>query len=146
MKHHTLHILLTVIAFFSLLSVSCTHNNGDIGDWFGTWRLESITIDGATDPDYTSPRLIWKFQSQVVMIMEPNDDMHEANYALGSWHQEGNDLLLDFDYDLGNYAWMLHFPVKATLKILKLSGSAIELQYTDDVTNKVYHYKLKRWG
>ena len=25
---------------------SCTHNNGDIGPYFGTWKLLSINVDG----------------------------------------------------------------------------------------------------
>ena len=34
---------------------SCTRNHGDIGPWFGTWHVESITVGGAsvaTDGDY----------------------------------------------------------------------------------------------
>ena len=34
------------------LAAGCTHNNGDIGSWFGTWNVERIEIDGVAQADY----------------------------------------------------------------------------------------------
>ena len=30
----------------------CTHNNGDIGPWFGTWQVTGIDADGAPLAEY----------------------------------------------------------------------------------------------
>ena len=41
MKKDTLITALTAL-LLSVLSASCTHNNGDIGKIFGTWKLTYI--------------------------------------------------------------------------------------------------------
>lgn len=43
-------IILIITALISLNA--CTHNNGDIGHLFGTWRLNTITINGDVDSVY----------------------------------------------------------------------------------------------
>lgn len=134
-----------LIALVGFISTSCTHNNGDIGHWFGTWRLETIEINGVTDPDYQSPRLIWKFQSDIVSIGEPDEVNHEFMRVFGNWYQDGDILHLDFDKEMGDWSHELHIPLITDLKILKLTSKVIELQYTDSANN-IYYYKLKRWG
>lgn len=146
MKTTLSHYIYTLIAFVALLSPACTRNNGDIGHWFGVWRMETLEINGVTDPDYTSPRLIWKFQSDIVFIGEPDDALHIYHgTAYGNWSQDGDYLLLDFDKEMGNFSDTLHLPLIAKLKILKLTSREIELQYTDN-DNNTYYYKLKKWG
>ena len=44
-------ILLPVIA-------GCTRNDGDIGTWFGSWKLERITIDGLIDEKVSRRHLL----------------------------------------------------------------------------------------
>ena len=45
-----LRIIAAVV--MTAISGSCTHNNGDIGPWFGEWKLTSIEIDGSPDAAY----------------------------------------------------------------------------------------------
>ena len=45
----------TLIALLTLVGLSgCTHNDGDIGIWFGTWMVEDIT-GGAADFELDHP-------------------------------------------------------------------------------------------
>ncbi len=138
--------MMSVIAVVMLASTAgCTRNNGDIGDWFGTWRVETITIDGEPDVDYAPPYMIWKFQSSIMQILVPDDYYHSATTATGSWHEEDGRLYIDFTWDLGTPGAISHLPPKCELTILKLSGSRIELQY-DSTDGKTYIYYLKKWG
>ena len=34
-----------------IVATACTHNDGDIGPWFGLWRVERLTVDGKNDRD-----------------------------------------------------------------------------------------------
>ena len=139
----TLISLLATIAV--TLFFSCTRNNGDIGDWFGTWRVDELNIDGEPDPDYAPPYMIFKFQSSVVSIVWPDDANHSVPGCTGTWKQEGDKLLLRFDYGLITPTAASHLPETGTLDILKLSRSTIELEYhsPEGIT---YYYKLKKWG
>ncbi len=132
----------------ALASPSCTRNNGDIGDWFGSWRLESIDIDGTSDPEYTGPCVIWKFQNAAIEILIPDFDNHTTvgPTATGTWHEEDGYLYTDFTYGLGTPPVITRLPERARLKIIKLSRSNIELEYTSADDNKTYFYKLKKWG
>ena len=29
-----------------IVATACTHNDGDIGPWFGLWRVERLIVDG----------------------------------------------------------------------------------------------------
>lgn len=147
MKRDTLiyRFILSLTALLAFTTWSgCTHNNGDIGDWFGTWRVESMTIDGEPAPDYAPPYMIWKFQSSVVQMMTPPGDDHFYPIHTGTWHEEDGMLYLDFTWGQG-VEQVSHLPAKCELTILQLSSRRIELQY-DSTDGKTYIYKLKKWG
>lgn len=138
-------LLLTVT---TLMSLACTRNNGDIGDWFGSWRIESIDIDGEPDPGYPSPCVIWKFQSAATEMLVPDFDNHTTiGYtASGTWHEKDGYLYIDFTYGLNTPPEITHLQPQATLKIIKLSRHTIELEYNPADDNKTYFYKLRKWG
>lgn len=140
--------LLLLATITSLVSTSCTHNNGDIGDWFGSWRIESISIDGDPDPEYTRPCVIWKFQNAATEILMPDFDNHTTigPTATGTWHEEDGYLTVDFTYDLGTPPAITHLPARARLKIIRLSGRIIELEYSSADDGRNYIYKLNKWG
>lgn len=149
MKHisaalrHTAAIIAAAVIL--LLPSSCTRNNGDIGPWFGTWRLESITVNGEPDKAYAPPYLIWKFQSSIVQIINPDDAGHTASSATGTWSCDDNRLSLDFSWGLGHEGSISHLPPQCELTVLRLSGSRIELRY-DSSDGNTYIYLLKKWG
>ena len=45
-------VYISCMIFVVLSFCGCTHNNGDIGPWFGQWKVERIDKDGMPDPDY----------------------------------------------------------------------------------------------
>ena len=140
------NIFVTFLATIAcILACSCTRNNGDIGDWFGTWRVDELNIDGEPDPNYGPPYMIFKFQSSIVIIMWPEEANHGAPACTGTWKQEGDKLLLRFDYDQFAPTVATHLPEVGTLDILKLSRSTIELEYHNP-EGITYYYKLKKWG
>lgn len=141
-------ILLTVI----LLSVcGCTRNNGDIGDFFGTWRLEELTADGVPTELTNQEHLVytWAFQSHIIYIQTilPHDAYKRAR---GTWVQTDNILALDFNHtdidgDL-NYTppAELHLVADGTtrLEIKEMTHKRMHLEYTaDDGVRYAYYLK-----
>lgn len=139
-----------------LLTPSCTHNNGDIGSWFGIWKLTAMEVDGVTDSSYEGD-IFWSFQTSVFKMTEATaEDLRERDERWGTWTEEGGDLLLNFTHSsdafpgggVGSYA-----PLPATyipanqvsrLKILKYPGSEMELSFTTS-SGKQITYFLTRW-
>lgn len=138
----------------AVLSVGCTHNNGDIGDWFGTWRLEAIAVDGAPDAGYECD-VLWKFQNNIIEMVRVNDVDHSYDQRFGTWSRSGNILVLNFGHHdnvygpgEGRYAPLegLYLqPGETELNILELSGSELRLSYRDSEEVTVI-YNLKKWG
>ena len=65
-----LYILLIFIA------AGCTHNNGDIGDWFGMWKLESVKT--GNDVVEVGDRFM-SFQNQVVGLLSLDTETSTSN-------------------------------------------------------------------
>ena len=42
---------------------SCTQNDGNIGEWFGHWKLNTISVNGAVDDEYGG-NIFFSFQSK----------------------------------------------------------------------------------
>ena len=77
---------------------SCTHNNGDIGDWFGTWRVTSIEVDNQPVENYGGG-LFWMFQNDLICLSYTTEGMyHNYSRCWGRWAEEGNTLTFDFSY------------------------------------------------
>ncbi len=77
---------------------SCMQHNGDIGDWFGTWHLQTITIDGNEDTAYQG-NYFFQFQTDKVRLSEVATNYPELlDECFGRWKQDDNTLTLDFSY------------------------------------------------
>ena len=138
---------------------ACTHNNGDIGDLFGTWKLESITINGEMDASYAkSSNVIWKFQASVMSMIRTNDTTHDRSESWGTWSYANNEtqLVLNFTHTDNNntqpgsakYSPLIetHLPKAtiSTLDIKELNGKKMILIYhSSDGVEYTYHFK--RW-
>lgn len=137
----------------ALAAGSCTSNNGDIDEYFGTWKLESITVNAEDDAAY-SGNIFWKFQSSV-FCMEMVDEYQNSTNRWGTWSRDGSILRLDFThhddvYDEGAGIYEpfpeSHIQSGVTeLKIKTLTESDMDLNYTDNDGNEI-RYKLKKWG
>jgi hypothetical protein len=152
---YTLLLLLTTIAITTGLT-GCTQNNGDIGPWFGRWRVEKITCDGLDLDIYSGPEGLqiasWAFQSNVVSLSAVYP--HDVNcLAYGAWRQEGDRLLLDFtafnddSQSPGIYrpADVFHLEAGAVnvLTINSLTDSRMNLTH-QSADGHLYQYYLKK--
>lgn len=136
-----------------LMMASCSHNNGDIGPWFGQWKLIEIKVDGVTDYSYNG-NIFWSFQTHVFQMKEVIGDISPvSDTRWGTWEENGGELLLNFTYMNSEHKEIYYDPLTATflppheisrLKILKRPGSEMELSYTSP-DGKLITYFLKRW-
>lgn len=134
----------------------CTHNNGDIGELFGTWKLEEITVDGDADTAYRD-NVVWKFQSSIIEMQEIYDGIHETANSFGTWSRQADVMKLDFTHTdnehpepgADNYS-----PLAVTrlpraqvvdLDVLELSGSKMKLRYIDAAASTTIVYDFKKW-
>lgn len=142
-----------LVALVGMALSACTHNDGNIGVYFGTWKVEEITIDGVADIDYRD-NLFFQFQSGV-FCMRRVDEHHIAAVSWGTWEEVSDNVLrLSFVYSDDNnpegsekYSPLpeSHLPKGVSdLDILQLTGSAMKLQYLaeDEIE---YVYNLKKW-
>ena len=84
MKKTTLYIYIAA-AFILISMISCTRNHGDIGPWFGTWHVESITADG-TPVSFTGD-YFFQFQSRVFRVSQVK--AHEQLVeSFGTWQND----------------------------------------------------------
>lgn len=91
---------------YTLLSLSCCltlcgcmQHHGNIGDWFGTWKLTSMELDGVEDPSYDG-NIFFQFQADIVRIVEVDPQVSNTfNNCFGHWADNGSTLTLDFSYD-----------------------------------------------
>ena len=114
----------------------CTHNEGDIGIWFGTWHVDSATAEGVTT-DYQGGVFL-QFQTTLVCARATGVTHPERN-DYGRWTDDGSVLTIEFpdehvayDYvlrdlgmDLGDYAGPHVFEVTSR------SSKRVTLVYTD---------------
>lgn len=89
---------LAVIVLTGVLA-GCTRNNGDIGDWFGTWQMTEVAADGVADEGYAA-NVFWKFQNNVISLVRVNTGTgeHSRSQVWGTWKDEDDYLFLDFTY------------------------------------------------
>ena len=72
---------------------SCTRNHGDIGLWFGTWHVESITAGGMPitfEGDY-----FFQFQSKVFRVSQVTGHENTVE-SFGTWDENGDKMTIDF--------------------------------------------------
>ncbi len=72
-----------------LVCTNCTKNNGDIGDFFGLWRLESLTKGDSTL--LRNENLYIGFQSSVITLRIVDEETNLCTEAYGSFIIEDND-------------------------------------------------------
>lgn len=135
-----------------LLLSGCTRNNGDIGDLFGTWRIENLTQNGDELDLYSGLTRVytWAFQSHIIRIQDIRDNMDHGNYY-GTWVREDNTLMLDFTHkdDNGVDEYTPPSPLHLVahgitrLTIEKLTSKNMIVSYRNDDGN-LYVYTLRK--
>ncbi len=135
----------------TVLSSGCTRNDGDIGDLFGWWTLDTLTADGA-EQDLLSDEVLlytFSFQTDIVQIQQtfPHADFMRWK---GMWSRDEETLYLDFGHtdDAGGYyepPVELHLIRGTTpLSILTLNGKRMHLRYKNSESGVTYDYYFSK--
>ncbi len=141
-----------LIALLAALLSACTRHNGDIGDYFGTWHVETVTADGVELPLYSDDGVLvyeWRFQAGFIQIQTIYPHL-EYDRCFGTWREAGGHLLLDFSHSdsggVGEYTppAALHLSEGVTdMDIISLSSSRLVTAYVDHQGVK-YTYHLRK--
>lgn len=151
----TAYILFSLIA---LCLTSCTQPDGNIGDWFGSWHLEEILINGEVDPDYrqyreenNSMQVMVSFQGKVFNMSYLN-----GPEIYGSWSYAGEVLTLIASYNAGSgyqystfnpYPTVLHFPAdeeQIEITVTEINGKTMQWQYIDQ-NGRLLTYNFRKY-
>lgn len=139
----------------ALLLGSCTHNDGNIGPWFGTWGMTAMTVDGVPYGTTDRGQTLWEFQSHLVRISRIDAHQTFTGYSWGTWEERDGHLLLDFTHpdnstpegDQGEYRapdWLLMPPGQVIDLAITDNRSRIKsLKYTDP-DGKIIIYTIKK--
>ena len=129
-----------------MLSGSCTRNHGDIGPWFGTWHVESITAGGSIY-QYIVPVTVegdyfFQFQSKVFRVSHV--DGHEQMVeSFGTWDEDGTTMTIDFPDPTVYYIVMPGLETHNSFTVITTSSHDVTFSKTDN-TGVTYQYHLKK--
>jgi len=133
---------LLLVATITLWLTGCTRNNGDIGIWFGTWHVTSITADGAAvnyEGDY-----FFQFQTTVFRVSRVTDH-EESVESFGTWSEDedASTLTVNFvDPDV-YYLYVPGFDTVNAFHVTRMSSSQVTFTRTAD-DGVTYVYSLKK--
>lgn len=150
-------IAISLLLSATVLS-SCTQKNGDIGNWFGSWYLEEILINGEPDQDYETAKqngertVMFNFQGKIVDIGYLN-----SSEVFGSWSYAGETLTLILGYNAGSGSeapWLFNpFPVvmhlpadvdQVEITVTMMNGKTMQWQYIDQ-NGRLLTYNLRKY-
>lgn len=157
--------LLFLVCVMSAVLSSCTHNNGDIGPLFGTWRLDAISIDTTGDDGAPACRtedvgdVFWAFQNHVVEI-ERVYPYHQTDTRVGTWQRPDDaSIVINFDNSETDPAFAeryimlpgIYLPEHgAVMSVKKLDRNKMTLVYIDnagvgETPAVAYTYYFTKW-
>lgn len=143
MKTTRFSIIAALAIAIASLVASCTHNNGDIGPWFGTWHVEKMVVDGIDNPNFPDS-VFFQFQSYVFCMRRIYP--HQQYYAaFGTWEDLGNNSLrIVFPDTAMRPIAEVGFDSATTLKVEQLSSHSAVLSTvpTDSSSHKI-RYTLR---
>ncbi len=146
-------LTLAIVLLISLLSASCTQNNGHIGKLFGSWSLTEMTCDGEqlTLPSGSTGGIM-SFQGAVVrfnLLFGP--ETHDVSVA--TWSQLDETITFNFNHSAdgiptgtGGYApiaWLHFSELTETVNVTELSNSHLYF-WRQDKDGHIYNYKFDR--
>ena len=121
---------------------SCTRNHGDIGIWFGTWHVESITSNGA--PVNVESDYFFQFQNKVFRVSQVS--AHEQLVeSYGTWNEsdDGNKMTISFPDPNVYYIVMPGLEESNEFTVTHTSSKDITFTKTDAV-GITFAYHLKK--
>lgn len=149
MKKILAHIILTVAALLALSG--CSHNNGDIGPWFGLWHLDAIEIDGEPDTDYDG-NYYFLFQGKVFCIRWVNDQQHELIESYAQWQESDDGTIMTVNFVDNRFSPRVdytlpdpHLSIVTIFNVRTINSHEMLLDHTDPNTGITYTYYLTHW-
>lgn len=150
-------ILLFICLIILLVSSGCTRPEGDIGDWFGSWHLEEMLIDGELDEQYAQyqehdiRQVMISFHGDIFNIAYINGGFEQY----GSWSYAGEILTLIVEhYDLiENNPWfnpypsVLHFPAdveQVEITVTQIGSKTMQWQLIDQ-NGRLITYNFRKY-
>ncbi len=120
---------------------TCTRNHGDIGPWFGTWHVESITFGGGA-PVIFEGDYFFQFQSKVfrVSYVKEHDQLVES---FGTWDEDGDKMTITFPDSDVFYIQMPGLESHNEFTIATASSKEVTFSKTN-ATGTSYTYRLKK--
>jgi len=132
--------LTAVVMMAAVVLTGCTHNDGDIGIWFGTWHVETITADGAAvdvDGDY-----FFQFQSSVFRVSLVQE--HEQSVeSYGTWSEGDGTMTISFPDASVYYLYVPGLETVNAMTVARQSSSRVTMTHTAGDGVK-YVYELKK--
>ena len=136
LSHITLPLLLLLLSL-----CSCTRNHGDIGPWFGTWHVESITAAGA--PVNVEGDYFFQFQTRVFRVSMVGAHEHLLE-SFGIWQESGpNTMTVSFPDAAVYYIPMPGLEVHNDFTVTSTSSRDVTLTKAD-AAGTIYSYRLHR--
>lgn len=141
------------LAVVMFLLSGCTKPDGDIGDWFGSWHLTSIMIDGEEEAAYSeNPEIMVSFQGKVF-----NMAYIDRAEIYGSWSYAGEVLTLIAGYNAGGgsnihylfdpFPVVMHFPSdveQIEITVTHIGRKSMQWQYIDQ-NGRLLTYNFRKY-
>lgn len=145
---------LMIAGLFLLVTTGCTRNNGDIGDWFGTWQVMDIRQNDISQDNYEQ-QFFLQFQNDIIRVVWVGPTGYDRDYyaIFGTWEQPSeNTMTFNFAHsdDEGTQSYKpfsaLHFPQDKpfTMTIVNQNGDNLDLKYLDESSSIEYTYELRK--
>lgn len=151
------NLLCLFIGMLAFCFAGCTQPDGHIGDWFGSWYLEEMLIDGETDTAYAENQktdrlqVMVNFQGNVFNMAYLN-----GNEIYGTWSYAGEILTLIATYNTGSgynseffnpFPVVMHFPSgieQIEIKVLELNRRTMQWQFID-TKGQLITYRFRKY-
>ncbi len=137
MKRTTLYITILSVV---LSLTCCTRNHGDIGIWFGTWHVESITA--GSSPVKVEGDYFFQFQNKVFRVSQVTDHAQTVE-SFGTWNEEGNAMIIDFPDSTVYYIVMPGLEAHNSFTVTVSSSREVIFTKADTI-GRTYSYHLKK--
>ena len=146
MKRLAIHTILAAAAL--MIFSGCTHNNGDIGYWFGLWHLDYIEIEGTPAAGYDG-NAYFMFQGKVFCVRCVNEANHDFVESFAQWMESDDhqSMKLTFVDDRFPPTVSPFIPLETvtTFKVVTLNDREMVLEHTHSATGVTRTYYFTKW-
>lgn len=132
--------LRSLLLLLPLLLAACTTNDGDIGEYFGEWAVDEVTIDSHLVETYPYGRVYWRFQADLLVVNLMGENHVDNRGWIARWTEADGHLTVDFDQRLNEESSLGRIPAEllippqqtTSMQILLKTTRALVLCYLND--------------